>query len=76
MVFQDPYGSLDPRMTVAEIVAEGLDIHHLAKNKQERQERVYQCLEMVGLNREHANRFVHEFSGGQRQRIGIAVPWR
>lgn len=72
MVFQDPYGSLDPRMTVAEIVAEGLDIHHLAKNKQERQERVYQCLEMVGLNREHANRFVHEFSGGQRQRIGIA----
>ena len=72
MVFQDPYGSLDPRMTVAEIVAEGLDIHHLCKNKQERQDRVYHCLEMVGLNREHANRFVHEFSGGQRQRIGIA----
>ena len=72
MVFQDPYGSLDPRMTVAEIVAEGLDIHHLAKNQQERRQRIYECLEMVGLNREHANRFVHEFSGGQRQRIGIA----
>ena len=73
MVFQDPYGSLDPRMTVAEIVAEGLDIHHLAKNQQERRQRIYECLEMVGLNREHANRFVHEFSGGQRQRIGIAL---
>ena len=60
------------RMTVAEIVAEGLDIHHLVKNQQERRQRVYECLEMVGLNREHANRFVHEFSGGQRQRIGIA----
>ena len=72
MVFQDPYGSLDPRMTVAEIVAEGLDIHHLAKNQQERRQWIYECLEMVGLNREHANRFVHEFSGGQRQRIGIA----
>ena len=72
MVFQDPYGSLDPRMTVAEIVAEGLDIHHLVKNQQERRQRVYECLELVGLNREHANRFVHEFSGGQRQRIGIA----
>ena len=72
MVFQDPYGSLDPRMTVAEIVTEGLDIHHLAKNQQERRQRIYECLEMVGLNWEHANRFVHEFSGGQRQRIGIA----
>lgn len=72
MVFQDPYGSLDPRMTVADIIAEGVDIHHLAKNKAERQEMVYQYLELVGLNREHANRFVHEFSGGQRQRIGIA----
>ncbi len=72
MVFQDPYGSLDPRMTVADIVAEGLDIHHLCPSKHERQDRVYECLEMVGLNREHANRFVHEFSGGQRQRIGIA----
>lgn len=72
MVFQDPYGSLDPRMTVAEIIGEGIDIHHLAKNKQERQDMIYKYLEMVGLNREHANRFVHEFSGGQRQRIGIA----
>lgn len=72
MVFQDPYGSLDPRMTVAEIIAEGIDIHHLAKNREERQEMIYKYLELVGLNREHANRFVHEFSGGQRQRIGIA----
>ena len=72
MVFQDPYGSLDPRMTVAEIIGEGIDIHHLAKNKKERNERIYHYLELVGLNREHANRFVHEFSGGQRQRIGIA----
>lgn len=72
MVFQDPYGSLNPRMTVAEIIAEGLDIHKLTRSKEERQQKVYECLEMVGLNREHANRFVHEFSGGQRQRIGIA----
>ena len=72
MVFQDPYNSLDPRMTVAEIIGEGIDIHHLAKTKQERQEMIYHYLELVGLNREHANRFVHEFSGGQRQRIGIA----
>jgi oligopeptide transport system ATP-binding protein len=72
MVFQDPYGSLDPRMTVAEIIGEGIDIHHMAKNKYERQDIIYKYLELVGLNREHANRFVHEFSGGQRQRIGIA----
>ena len=72
MVFQDPYGSLDPRMTVAEIIGEGIDIHHLAKDKQERQDMIYKYLELVGLNRELANRFVHEFSGGQRQRIGIA----
>ena len=72
MVFQDPYGSLDPRMTVADIIGEGIDIHHLAKNKKERQEMIYKYLELVGLNREHANRFVHEFSGGQRQRIGLA----
>ena len=72
MVFQDPYGSLDPRMTVAEIIAEGLDIHHIAKTTHDRQERIFELLELVGLNREHANRFVHEFSGGQRQRIGIA----
>lgn len=72
MVFQDPYGSLDPRMTVADIIGEGIDIHKIAKNKKERQEIIYKYLELVGLNREHANRFVHEFSGGQRQRIGIA----
>lgn len=72
MVFQDPYGSLDPRMTVADIIGEGIDIHHLAKDKKERQQMIYNYLELVGLNREHANRFVHEFSGGQRQRIGIA----
>ena len=72
MVFQDPCSSLDPRMTVAEIIGEGIDIHHLAKNKKERAEMIYKQLELVGLNREHANRFVHEFSGGQRQRIGIA----
>lgn len=72
MVFQDPYGSLDPRMTVADIIGEGIDIHHLAKDKKERQQMIYNYLQLVGLNREHANRFVHEFSGGQRQRIGIA----
>lgn len=72
MVFQDPYGSLDPRMTVADIIGEGIDIHRLAKDKKERQQMIYNYLELVGLNREHANRFVHEFSGGQRQRIGIA----
>ena len=72
MVFQDPYSSLDPRMTVAKIIGEGIDIHHIAKSKQERTEMIYEYLELVGLNREHANRFVHEFSGGQRQRIGIA----
>lgn len=72
MVFQDPYGSLDPRMTVSDIIGEGIDVHHLAANKKERQNMIYEYLEMVGLNREHANRFVHEFSGGQRQRIGIA----
>ena len=72
MVFQDPYGSLDPRMTVAEIIAEGLDIHHIAKTTHDRQERIYELLELVGLNREHANRYPHQFSGGQRQRIGIA----
>jgi oligopeptide transport system ATP-binding protein len=72
MVFQDPFGSLDPRMTVADIVAEGIDINHLAKSRKERSEMVFHYLELVGLNREHASRFVHEFSGGQRQRIGIA----
>ncbi|PSB69592.1 peptide ABC transporter ATP-binding protein [Bacillus sp. LNXM12-2] len=72
MIFQDPYASLNPRMTVLDIIAEGIDIHGLAKTKQTRKERVYQLLETVGLNKEHANRYPHEFSGGQRQRIGIA----
>ncbi len=72
MIFQDPYASLNPRMTVADIIAEGIDIHGLAKNHAERMEQVYTLLETVGLNREHANRYPHEFSGGQRQRIGIA----
>jgi oligopeptide transport system ATP-binding protein len=72
MIFQDPYASLNPRMTVADIIAEGIDIHGLAKTKEERMNRVYELLETVGLNREHANRYPHEFSGGQRQRIGIA----
>ncbi|KXZ13562.1 peptide ABC transporter ATP-binding protein [Bacillus nakamurai] len=72
MIFQDPYASLNPRMTVADIIAEGIDIHHLAKTKKERMQRVHELLETVGLNKEHANRYPHEFSGGQRQRIGIA----
>ena len=72
MIFQDPYASLNPRMTVADIIAEGIDIHKLAKNKTERTEKIYRYLNLVGLNKEHASRFVHEFSGGQRQRIGIA----
>lgn len=71
IIFQDPYSSLDPRMTVEDIIGEGIDIHGLAKGA-ERQERIYELLETVGLNREHASRFPHEFSGGQRQRIGIA----
>ncbi|MCP4178546.1 MAG: ATP-binding cassette domain-containing protein [bacterium] len=72
MIFQDPDASLDPRMTVTDIIAEGLDIFKMYKNKKERQEIVYSLLEQVGLNKEHANRFPHEFSGGQKQRIGIA----
>lgn len=71
-IFQDPYASLNPRMTVGDIIAEGIDIHGLAKNSKERIERINNLLKLVGLNKEHANRFVHEFSGGQRQRIGIA----
>ncbi len=71
IIFQDPYSSLDPRMTVGSIIEEGMIIHKMY-DKKKRQERVYELLELVGLNREHANRFPHEFSGGQRQRIGIA----
>ena len=72
MVFQDPYSSLDPRMTVEDIIAEPLDVHKAYKNKQGRRERVLELMSYVGLNSEHASRYAHEFSGGQRQRIGIA----
>lgn len=72
MIFQDPYASLNPRMTVKDIIAEGLDIHGLVKSKKERTERVNELLETVGLNSDHGNRYPHEFSGGQRQRVGIA----
>ena len=71
IIFQDPYASLNPRMTVGSIIAEGMEIHKMY-DKEKRMQRVYELLETVGLNREHANRFPHEFSGGQRQRIGIA----
>ncbi len=71
-IFQDPYASLDPRMTVGDIIGEPIDIHELAKDKNERKERIFKLLEEVGLNNEHAMRYPHEFSGGQRQRIGIA----
>ena len=72
MVFQDPYSSLDPRMTVEEIIGEPLDVHKLYSTKTERREKILGLMELVGLNAEHATRYVHEFSGGQRQRIGIA----
>ncbi len=72
IIFQDPSASLDPRMTVGEIVGEALDIHKLCPGKAERRERINQLLDEVGLNTEHANRFPHEFSGGQQQRVGIA----
>ena len=72
MVFQDPYSSLNPRMTVSDIVAEPLDVHHLCANAKEREDRVLELMGLVGLNSEHASRYAHEFSGGQRQRIGIA----
>jgi len=72
MIFQDPYASLNPRSTVKEIISEPMEVHGLFPNKKERLERIYQLLEDVGLNRDHANRYPHEFSGGQRQRIGIA----
>lgn len=72
MIFQDPYASLDPRKKVEDIIAEGIDIHQLARSKKERKERVEELLEIVGLQPDHASRYSHEFSGGQRQRIGIA----
>lgn len=72
IVFQDPYASLDPRMTVADIIGEALDIHNLCATKKDRQDRIIELLGRVGLNSEHANRYPHEFSGGQRQRVGIA----
>ncbi|MBE6589402.1 MAG: dipeptide ABC transporter ATP-binding protein [Ruminococcaceae bacterium] len=72
MVFQDPYSSLNPRMTVADIIAEPLDVHRMYKSAEERREKVLELMSHVGLNSEHASRYAHEFSGGQRQRIGIA----
>ena len=72
MVFQDPYSSLNPRMTVEDIIGEPLDVHHLYNSKSERREKILNLMELVGLNSEHATRYAHEFSGGQRQRIGIA----
>ena len=72
MVFQDPYSSLNPRMTVADIIGEPLDVHNMYANKKERTEKILDLMAKVGLNSEHANRYAHEFSGGQRQRIGIA----
>lgn len=72
MIFQDPYASLNPYFTVGEIISEGMTIHKLCGSRAEQQERTFELLEMVGLHREHANRFPHEFSGGQRQRVGIA----
>ena len=72
MVFQDPYSSLNPRMTVEDIIGEPLDVHKLYSNRAERREKILHLMELVGLNAEHATRYAHEFSGGQRQRIGIA----
>jgi len=72
MMFQDPYASLNPRMTVSDIIGEALDIHNLAQTNGERTERIHELLSLVGLNPEHASRYPHEFSGGQRQRIGFA----
>ncbi|NBI31291.1 ABC transporter ATP-binding protein [Chengkuizengella marina] len=72
MIFQDPYASLNPRMTVRDIIAEPLDIHKITKSKEERKKKVQELLDLVGLNPDHADRYPHEFSGGQRQRIGIA----
>ena len=72
MVFQDPYSSLNPRMTVSDIIGEPLDVHKMYKTKEERREMILELMGQVGLNSEHASRYAHEFSGGQRQRIGIA----
>ncbi len=72
MIFQDPYASLNPRSIVGDIIAEGLDIHQLYKTRKERRKRIYELLDLVGLDKSHASRFPHEFSGGQRQRIGVA----
>ena len=72
MVFQDPYSSLNPRMTVADIIGEPLDVHRMYRSEDQRKERILELMAQVGLNSEHANRYAHEFSGGQRQRIGIA----
>ncbi|MEO3946613.1 ATP-binding cassette domain-containing protein [Gorillibacterium sp. CAU 1737] len=72
MIFQDPMASLNPRKKVIDLIAQGLDIHKLYKSKEERREKVYRILDKVGLSREHADRYAHQFSGGQRQRIGIA----
>ena len=72
MVFQDPYSSLNPRMTVSDIIGEPMDIHKMYANKKEREEKILELMNRVGLNSEHASRYAHEFSGGQRQRIGIA----
>ena len=72
MVFQDPYSSLNPRMTVSDIIGEPLDVHKLYSSKKEREEKILEFMDYVGLNSEHASRYAHEFSGGQRQRIGIA----
>ena len=72
MIFQDPMACLNPRKKVSDIIAQGLDVHHLCKSREERQEKVYRIMEKIGLDREQANRYPHQFSGGQRQRIGIA----
>ena len=72
IIFQDPYASLDPRKKVRDIIAVGIDVHHMAKNRQDREEQVASLMQSVGLRPEHLSRYPHEFSGGQRQRIGIA----
>lgn len=72
MIFQDPYASLNPRLTVSDIIGEALDIHGMAGSRAERKKRIEELLDLVGLNHDHATRYPHEFSGGQRQRIGIA----